>query len=151
MTGPTFTVEGYELAADRRYDPDANLWVAEYAPGRVRIGYDPLGAEITGDVVSISFVEVGSTIRRGEPLATVEAAKFVGPLNAPVGGVVVAVNTWLLGSPGAINVDPFGAWLVELGRAAPVELDLLLAGEVAVTSWFTSAVRRFREQGALAE
>ena len=145
------SVAGYELDAARLYDPEANLWIAEKPEELIRIGYDPLGAETTGDIVAISFVPVGTRLSRGDPLATVEAAKFVGPLAAPVGGTLRAVNEDLLGAPGRINADPFGAWLVELGAVDRSDLGRLLSGETAISSWFADAVERFRRQGAIAE
>jgi glycine cleavage system H protein len=146
-----FTVAGYELAEDRRFDPETNLWVAEREDGRVRVGFDPLGAETTGDIVAVSFVPVGTRLAGGESLATVEAAKFVGPLAAPVGGMVLATNDDVLVAPGSINLDPLGVWLVELGEVAGEDLDLLLFGKEAVATWFEAAVERFRREGALAE
>jgi glycine cleavage system H protein len=146
-----FTVAGYELAADRRYDPVGNLWVAQDASRRVRIGLDPLGAETAGDIVAISFVAPGTRLERGASLATIEAAKFVGPIASPVGGTVHAVNDALLADPGAINSDPLGSWLVELDGVDAVELEQLLAGEEAIAGWFAGAVERFRREGALAE
>jgi glycine cleavage system H protein len=144
-------VAGYELALDRRYDPDTNLWVQECEAGCVRIGYDPLGAETTGDIVAISFAPLGERVTRGEALATVEAAKFVGPLPAPVGGVLLAVSEDVLAAPGTINGDPLGTWLVELADVAPTELERLLNGPDEVTPWFEAAVERFRREGAIAE
>lgn len=146
-----FTVAGYELAADRRYDPEANLWVAELAPGRVRVGLDPLGAETAGDIVAVSFPPLGARVARGEPLATIEAAKFVGPIVSPLGGVLAATGEQALTSPSTINADPLGAWLVELERVDARELQGLIAGVEAVTAWFAQAVERFRSQGAIAQ
>jgi glycine cleavage system H protein len=145
------SVAGYELALDRRYDPDTNLWVQELGSDRVRIGYDPLGAETTGDIVAISFAALGERVARGEALATVEAAKFVGPLPAPVGGVVTATHGDAQTAPGAINADPLGIWLVELGEVSTDDLERLLYGADAVTPWFEAAVQRFRSEGAIAE
>lgn len=146
-----FTVAGYELAADRRYDPDTNLWVSDHSERRVRIGYDPLGAETAGDIVAISFPAIGTKLERGETLATVEAAKFVGPLPTPVGGTLLAINDRALAAPGSINADPLGVWLAELGDTQQGDLVRLLSGEAAVTTWFAGAVERFRREGAIAE
>ena len=145
------TVAGYALAPDRRYDPDTNLWVEERRPGRVRIGYDPLGAETTGDIVAISFAPIGTRLKRGETLATVEAAKFVGPLPTPVGGALAVTNAEVVAAPGMVNADPLGAWLVELGEVERDDLEQLLFGEQAVSPWFAAAVERFRREGAIAE
>ncbi len=144
-------VAGYELDASRRYQPETNLWVAERGGGRVRIGYDPLGAETTGDIVAISFAPVGSRLVRGDTFATVEAAKFVGPLAAPVGGTLVAINADVVQAPGRVNVDPLGTWLAELGDVDDVDLDALLTDEASISVWFADAVQRFRREGALAE
>lgn len=146
----SFTVAGYELASDRRYDPDTSLWVQEL-DGRSRVGFDPLGAETAGDIVAVSFVPVGSRVPRGEPLATVEAAKFVGPLVSPVGGTVSATNDEVQAAPGSVNVDPLGTWLVELEDVDGADLERLLSGEEDVAAWFQGAVERFRREGALAE
>jgi glycine cleavage system H protein len=147
----SFEVDGYTLAADRSYDPGTNLWVAAHAADRVRIGFDPLGAETTGDVVAISFVPVGTRVQRGEPLATVEAAKFVGPVPAPIGGIVAGGNPELLANPARINLDPLAAWIAELSDPDSEDLEGLLHGEAAVTPWFHDAVLRFRRQGAIAQ
>ncbi len=144
-------VAGYELALDRSYDPETNLWVTAHAGGRVRIGFDPLGAETTGDIVTISFAPTGTRVRRGEPVATVEAAKFVGPLATPVSGTLVAVNDAVAATPGVVNADPLGSWLVELDDVDTAELDALLSDEQAIATWFAAAVERFRREGAIAE
>jgi len=150
-TGETVTVEGYELALDRLYDLQANLWVAPQGSRRARVGYDPLGAETTGDVVAISFPAPGERVARGGVLATVEAAKFVGPVRAPVGGVVAAVNERLHAQPGLINSDPLDAWLVELDEVQTGELEELLLSREARCERFAAAVARFRRQGAIAQ
>jgi glycine cleavage system H protein len=137
--------------ADRRYDPATNLWVAPHGDTRARIGFDPLGAETLGDVVAISLAAPGTRVARGEALGTIEAAKFVGPLLAPISGVVRARNPVALASPGSVNSDPLHAWLVELEPADPAELDVLLGGEAEIAAWFAEAVERYRRQGVLAE
>jgi glycine cleavage system H protein len=147
----TIRVAGYELALDRRYDPAANLWVKLLPGGRAHVGLDPLGAETTGDIVAISFAALGSEIARGEPLATVEAAKFVGPLAAPVSGTLVLANEALASAPGAINSDPLGTWVVELADLDQAQLDDLLGDREQIEHWFAGAVERFRRQGAIAQ
>ncbi|MHB8657607.1 MAG: glycine cleavage system protein H [Solirubrobacteraceae bacterium] len=145
-----FTVEGYTLAVDLRYDPETNLWIEMQDPGSARVGFDPLGAETTGDIVAISFIPVGTSVRKGEPLASVEAAKFVGPLNAPLSGTLLATNDELVSDPGAINSDPFGSWLVELGELEAGEVEALVSGRERIAPWFKAAVERFRKQGMIA-
>jgi glycine cleavage system H protein len=147
-----FEVGGYRLRADRYYDAERHLWV-ELQPGArlVRVGFDPLGRETSGDIVEISLGAVGVHVNRGDPFGNVEAAKFVGPLQAPVSGVVRERNAQVLSRPGALNEDPNGAWLVELELTDSSELSHLLTGEDRLRPWFAAEIERFKQQGAVAE
>lgn len=147
-----FEVAGYRLCADRHYDAERHLWV-ELQPGSrlVRVGFDPLGRETSGDIVEVSLREVGQRVNRGDPFGNVEAAKFVGPLEAPVSGVVRGRNARVLSRPGVLNDDPNEAWLVELDMADSSELSLLLTGEEQLRTWFAAEIERFKQQGAVAE
>lgn len=145
------TVAGYTLDEGLHYDRDNNLWVERISADAVRIGFDPLGAETTGDVVAVSFPATGTAIEVGGPLATIEAAKFVGPMPSPVSGVVSAVNDDVALSPGTVNTDPLGTWLVTLDGVPVGDLDRLVSGEDAIREWFSEAVDRFKAQGVIAE
>lgn len=147
-----FEVGGYRLRADRYYDAERHLWV-ELQPrsGLVRVGFDPLGRETSGDIVEVSLGEVGERVNRGEPFGNIEAAKFVGPLQAPVSGVVCGRNAQVLSRPGVLNDDPNEAWLVELDMSDSSELSSLLTGEDQLRTWFAAEIERFKQQGAVAE
>ena len=80
-------VNGYRLAADRYYDRETHLWVDIGASAAVRCGFDPLGSETSGDIVAVSFEPVGARVERGEAFGSLEAAKFVGPMIAPLSGL----------------------------------------------------------------
>ncbi len=152
MPESPFEVGGYLLRADRHYDPERHFWV-ELEPGSqtVRVGFDPLGRETSGDIVEVSLAEVGRQVNRGEPFGNVEAAKFVGPLQAPVSGVVSGRNTQVVSRPGALNEDPNEAWLVEIEMSDRSELAQLLTGEEQLRPWFAAEIERYRQQGAVAE
>ncbi len=147
-----FEVGGYRLKADRHYDPERHLWI-ELAPGSrtARVGFDPLGRETSGDIVEVSLADVGERVRRGEQFGNVEAAKFVGPLQAPISGVVSGRNATVLSRPGALNEDPNEVWLIELEVSDTSELSLLLTGEEALRPWYAAEIERYRQQGAVAE
>ena len=56
----------------------------------------------------------------GDPFGSLEAAKFVGPLTAPVSGVIAAVNGAVLADPESVLRDPYGrGWLAEFTVAGP--------------------------------
>lgn len=138
------------VRGDLHYDMATHVWVDRMQAANVRVGLDPLGAETSGDIVALSFVAVGSRVHRGGAFGSVEAAKFVGPLIAPVSGVIRAHNDLALARPGTINSDPYGAWLVEIELADPAELAVLLSGEVDVVLWFAEERKRFEQKGMLA-
>lgn len=144
-------VAGYRLRRDRAYDPDTHVWVQPVAGGRVRIGLDPLGIETMGTLAQLDLPAPGTGVRRGEPAGSLEAEKFVGPLECPVTGVVVAVNADAVADPRTVHADPFATWLVEVdpadydGEAA----ELVAGGDVA--PWFAAKVADYRRRGVLAE
>ncbi|HYF28528.1 MAG TPA: hypothetical protein VD931_22500 [Baekduia sp.] len=152
MRGTLIEVDGFALDPGLLYDPDTHLWVQPQDSGLLRVGFDPLGRETSGDVVALSFVAVGTAVDRGASFGDVEAAKLVGPLTAPVSGTVEAHNDAVLQDPMLVNLDPLGAWLVDLRPApqAAAELARLRTGE-GLADWFSAEVKRFREQGMLAE
>lgn len=147
-----FRIGDYELDADRHYSRDNHMWVVAIKPTRVRCGFDPLGSETSGDIVAVSFEPVGSKLRRGEPFGQLEAAKFVGPLVAPVSGTIARHNSEVLANPSSINTHPLDSWLIEL-ESISMEADLatLLHGREALDQWFTSEIERFLSQGMIAQ
>jgi len=148
----SFSVSGYPLAADRHYDRETHLWVESAGANRVRIGFDPLGAETSGDIVAVSFEPVGSRIERGGAFGSLEAAKFVGPLLAPLSGTITAHNDAIVATPGKLNLEPMEHWLVELDPTdAGAEMTELIHGEESVRKWFEADLERFRTQGMIAE
>ena len=144
-------VEGYRLRADRYYDGESHFWIEVHESRTARVGFDPLGRETSGDIVEISLAKVGDHVRRGEPFGNVEAAKFVGPLVAPISGVVTDRNALVVSRPGLLNEYPNEAWLIEIELADSTELPQLLIGEAQLRPWFAAEIERFRKQGAVAE
>lgn len=142
-------VAGYQVALDRAYDPDTHVWVQRQPDGRVRIGLDPLGVETMGTLAQVDLVPVGAPIMRGDPVGTLEAEKFVGPLVSPVTGTVVAVNADAVADPRTVHADPFGVWLVEV-QVVGDNLAALVAGN-AIAPWFAAKVADYRRMGVLAE
>ena len=143
--------DGYRLAADRAYHPDTHVWVERRATGTVRVGLDPLGIETMGTLAHVELLPAGTVVERGAPLGTVEAEKFVGPLESPLTGTVRDINVDAIADPRIVHHDPFGSWLVELEPTDyEAEAATLMAG-AAVKGWFTAKVAEYRVKGVLAE
>jgi glycine cleavage system H protein len=152
-TGARLAVQGYEVAVDRAYDPETHLWIQVQDGERVRVGMDPLAVETSGTLAQLAFEPLGSTLRRGDPFGSLEAAKFVGPLITPLSGVVARHNDLALADPGIVERDPLGdGWLVELEPSdLDAEVSELLAGEQEIVHWFEAKLEEYRVQGVLAE
>lgn len=147
-----FEVDGYRLSSERYYHEQSHFWVeVEASSARARIGFDPLGRETRGDIVELSILAVGTELRRGQPFGSVEAAKFVGPLETPMSGRILSINSELLAGPRLLNEDPMSVWLIELELADLCELADLLHGEDQVRPWFAAELERYRRMGVVAE
>ncbi len=153
-------VNGYRLTAGRHYDRETHLWVETMAPpegskrdsaGVARCGFDPLGSETSGDVVAVSFEPAGKKVKRGEAFGSLEAAKFVGPLIAPLSGTITGHNQAVVARPGLLNLDPQTHWLIEVEpERLDDELPLLLHDPKDVHAWFEREIERFKQEGMVA-
>lgn len=153
MTSATITIGPYELPLGRHYDPETHLWLAETEGGiTYQVGFDPLGAETSGDIVAISVEPVGTHLDRGEAFGSLEAAKFVGPLISPVSGVIRAHNTSVSANPSLVNTHPLAAWIMEIEPDdLASEEDLLLTDPAKLSSWLKHEIASFKQQGMVAE
>ena len=66
-------------------------------------------------VVSVELPEVGTKVKEGESIATLESVKSIADVYAPVEGEIAEVNEALIDTPDLINKDPYGeGWIVKL-------------------------------------
>jgi len=125
------------------------MWAQfDSASGDVFIGIDALGLTALGDLAYVKLKDVGKSVRRGESLGTLEAAKMTGDLIAPVTGVIVARNNTVVSNPGLVNQSPYAdGWMVVI---KPSDWDnesaQLVAGD-ALPAWVDSEIKRYRSQG----
>lgn len=103
-------------------------WVEFTGDDTVKIGLTDFAQQKMGKLVFVNLPIVGDELSPGEPFGDVESVKAVSDVIAPVDGTVEEVNEELLDSPGMINDDPYGAWLVKASGVSRYE-DLLTAEE----------------------
>ena len=94
---------------------DATVGITDYAQGQM------------GEIVFVDLCPVGRQVKQGDVFGSVESAKAVAELFAPLSGEVIAVNTVLGGHPASINAQPHDAWMIRLRPSAPAEADGLMA------------------------
>lgn len=89
-----------------------HMW-AKIEKEKIRVGITDFGQQIAGKILLVRSRHLGITIDQGKILGTMETAKWVGPLKAPVGGVLVKFNTALRHTGvNLVNKDPYGdGWM----------------------------------------
>lgn len=124
------TVRGCSFPDGLFYNVEDNVWARHEADGSVTVGMTSYGCSLSGEIVAFTPRKVGREVEQGKSVATVESGKWVGPVKAPVGGEITAVNEALHANPGLINADPYGeGWLVRLRPSAwELESDSLVTG-----------------------
>ena len=144
-------VEGINLPDELYYHPQDHLWVRVEGQ-RAHVGVDDLAQKSAGKVNAVRLKPAGRPIAQGKPFGTMEAGKYVGPLKAPVAGLVAEVNAEPMAQPGLLNTDPYGeGWLIVIEMEdASRDLAGLVHGP-AVQAWLEQTVADWRRRGLLKE
>jgi glycine cleavage system H protein len=109
------TAHGCHIPEELYYLVEKHVWVRIEADTSVTIGITDVAQHLAGKVIAVSPKKVGKVLGKGQSAGTVESGKWVGPVQLPVGGELVAVNETLKANPGLVNQDPYGAgWIVKL-------------------------------------
>jgi glycine cleavage system H protein len=108
------------------YDAASDTWLRREGE-EVVIGATAFGVFLAGEIIAFTGKPRGAEVERTRGLGTVECAKTVLAVHAPVSFVLLEANEAAEERPVAINRDPYGAgWMVR-GRptAWEAERDLL--------------------------
>jgi len=107
---------GCDIPSDLLFDVPGDLWV-RLEDGRARLGMTDVGQTRLGKLVSIRFKRPGKQVKAGGSVATIESAKWVGPIHTPFAGEVVATNQETFAEDILIaNRDPYGAGWISIVR-----------------------------------
>jgi glycine cleavage system H protein len=111
-------VRGCNLPDDLFYLIEKHVWAKPIEGGLLRVGMTAVAAKMSGgklSAVTIKTKAIGQEVAQGKSIATVESSKFVGPVPAPVTGVLVRGNDKLASDPSAAVTDPYGeGWIAEI-------------------------------------
>jgi len=113
------------LPPDLKYTAN-HQWAKEEADGSVSCGITAHGQELLGDMVYVGAPETGREVAADEACGVVESVKAASDLQAPLSGVVVAVNGELADVPEKINQAPYEAWIFRIKPSAGATLEKLL-------------------------
>ena len=88
----------------------------------MRVGITAVAAKLSGGKLAALTVKakaIGQEVKQGKSLATVESSKFVGPVPAPVTGILLRANEKLASDPNLAVADPYGeGWVAEMQASA---------------------------------
>jgi glycine cleavage system H protein len=126
---------GFRIPEDLHYDLGYHVWLR--AEGDlVAIGATEPAQAYAGEIVHIGIKKVGTRVERGAILATVESAKFMGPMRSPVTGTIVEINQEVAKKPALVNADAYANWVVRLKpEKLAADLALLTPGAEATEKY----------------
>ena len=126
------------------YESQTRLWL-RFEGDIATVGLSVLALETFGDIAYISTVQAGKPVERGQVIGTVEAAKIVDDLLAPISGEITACNTEAQRNPGIINADPYGGgWLVNVKPSAWERESVALIHGAALQPWIEEQRERLK-------
>jgi glycine cleavage system H protein len=114
-------VRGCNLPEDLYYLVEKHVWAKMMEDGTLRVGMTAVAAKLAGSNlagVTVKAKSIGQEVAQGKSVATVESSKFVGPVPAPVTGVLLRGNEKLASDPNVVSRDPYGeGWIAEIKPA----------------------------------
>jgi glycine cleavage system H protein len=106
---------------------ESHMW-AKIEGNEVVIGLTEYAVNELGDIIFAELPDVGSRVDADEPMGSIESAKAVEDIAAPVTGEVVRVNEEVINAPELLNEDPYeAAWLMAVAPNDIKDLDSLLS------------------------
>jgi len=139
------SVEGHEFPEELYFHRD-HMWV-KIEDGKARIGYNDWAQSAAGKILFLRTRRVGSKVKQGKTLGTLESGKWVGPLKAPLSGEILELNEEVLKNPSLINEDPYGRGWIAVLKPLNLEEDLktLIKGsdEEALKEWIAGEKKKY--------
>lgn len=108
----------FKLDTNAKY-ADSHEW-ARIENGVAVVGISDAAQDMLSDVVFVELPEIGQAVSAGEAVAVVESVKAAEDVNAPLSGVIVAINTDLEDTPEGVNDAPYESWFFKI---EPSDLD----------------------------
>lgn len=142
---PAYAFEDVSAPAGVFLDP-GHTWLHLTHSGTAHVGVDGFAQKVMGRIDGVELPAVGAEVRRGDKLFAIRQGDRTAVFNAPIDGVVKAVDEVLARHPEAINADPYAmGWICSLSpKNLAANLKRLRVAEEA-KSWLKSEVERFQE------
>lgn len=134
------TVSGCNLPDDLYYLIEKHVWARPLGNGLVRVGMTAVAAKLSGGklaAITVKSKSIGQEVKQAKSIATIESSKFVGPVPAPISGVLLRANDKLAADPNIAVADPYGeGWIAEMQASAwDAEKGNLATGESGIAAY----------------
>ncbi len=111
-------IRGCNLPDDLYYLVEKHVWARPMEGGVVRVGITAVASKLSGGklaAITVKAKNIGQEVKQAKSIATVESSNFVGPVPAPVTGVLLRANEKLAADPNLAVADPYGeGWVAEM-------------------------------------
>ena len=124
---------GCEFRAELYYDRECQIWVRREENGALTVGMTDISQSIAGKILHVRVRRPGTQRPMGKPVATIESAKWAGPVPNVFDCVIDLANEDVLEDPNLLNIEPYEAWIARVRPLAAVDVALkkLFTGDAA--------------------
>jgi glycine cleavage system H protein len=112
---------GCEFKPELYYDEEFQIWISKQDDGTLRVGMTDISQTIAGKIMHIRVRKPGTRRPSGKPVATIESAKWAGPVPNFIDCVIKEGNPEVLNNPSLLNKDPYGMWIASVTPELPVD------------------------------
>ena len=136
-------VYGFQVPTDAYYLHQGHAWVALEETGQVRVGLDDFSQKIIGPADDLNLPKIGKIYHQDNICFSLFKEGRKASFEAPVDGVIEAVNPKVRQQPNLVHDDPYGEGWLFLVRPTNLEsnLDNLSSGDANVT-WINEEAHR---------
>ena len=107
---------------------ETHEWVYIDEEGNAIVGITDFAQESLGELMSVTFPELGGYAQAGDDVMSLESVKSASDIFSPISGEIIAFNEALEDEPELINDEPYdGGWLFKIEPHDLTELDELLS------------------------
>ncbi len=136
-------VFGFQVPTDTYYLHRGHAWAVLEGTGQVRVGLDDFSQKILGPADDLKLPEVGKVFYQDHLCLALFKQGRKASFEAPVDGVIEAINPKIRQKPSLIHDDPYGEGWLFLVKPINLQgnLDNLFSGEANAT-WINEESHR---------
>jgi glycine cleavage system H lipoate-binding protein/TusA-related sulfurtransferase len=138
-------IDNCDFPEDALYDLDNNVWVKLRGTKLAVLGLTSVHAALAGKLSKINFKPLGSSVRKGQSVATIESIKYFGVVRTPLSGTLIETNTALGKQPKLANDSPYeDGWFVKIETSLFPEEMKSLCDLASAQEMIRSQIRELR-------